>query len=279
MSKKVFSIIISILLVMFSFYYTNKIVTTLKDNDPIMIEIKEYSNIYPDTKVNSILEDNNIIPGIKGVKVNIDKSYSNMKRVGKFDKSLLVFEETIPENNLKNNYSNYIISLNKKENNVSLVFSIENVSYIEEILSILNSKNVNATFFITKDVIENSIDIVKLILKYGNDVELLSNTYSVYEVNKYTSIIKLIGNDKLNFCLNIKKDDKLLASCETSKLYTITPSIIQKNNLYNSLKYNLENGSIILLTNNKMITKELSSSINYIEQKGKKIILLKNIIE
>lgn len=279
MSKKLFSILFSIFLVLFSFYYTNKITNTLKENDPIMLEIKEYSNIYPDTKVDSILENNNIIPGIKGIKININESYSNMKRIGKFDKTLLVFEESIPKNDIKNNYSNYIVSLNKKENKVALVFYIEDTTNVLEILSILNSKNTNATFFVTKEIIDNSIDIVKQIIKYGNDVELLSNTYTVYEVNKYTSIIKLISNDRLNFCLNIEKNDELLKSCENSKLYTITPSIIQKNNLYNSLKYNLENGSIILLTNNKSITKELSSSIKYIEQKGKKIILLKNIIE
>lgn len=279
MTKKIISIFFSIILVLFSFYYTNKITITLKENDPIMNELKEYSNIYSDTKVDSIIDNNNIIPGVKGLKIDINKSYSNMKRVGKFDKTLLVFEESIPENNLKNNYKNYIISLNKKENNVALVFYLEDISNVEEILSILNNKKVNATFFISKDIIDNSIDVVKLILKYGNDVELLSKTYSVYEVNKYTSVIKLISSDKLNFCLNIDKDDDLLKSCESSKLYTITPSIIQKNNLYNSLKYNLENGSIILLTNSKPIVKELSSSINYIEQKGKKIILLKNIIE
>ena len=279
MTKKIFSIIFSIFIVSFSFYYTNKITKILKENDPIMIEIKKYSSEFPDTRVDSILEDNNIIPGIKGVKVDIDTSYSNMKKVGKFDKTLLVFEETKPKNEIKNNYKNYIISLNKKENNVSLIFEITDTSYIEEILSILNNKNVNATFFVSKEIIDNSIDIVKLILNYGNDVELLSDNYSVYEVNKYTSIIKLISNDRLKFCLNINKDDNLLKSCETSKLYTIVPSIIQKNNLYNSLKYNLENGSIILLTNNKIITKELSSSINYIEQKGKKIVLLKNIID
>lgn len=279
MTKKIISIVFSIILVLFSFYYTNKITTTLKEKDPIMVEIKKYDSLYPDTKIDSILSDNNIIPGIKGVKVDINKSYSNMKRVGKFDKTLLVFEETTPENDLKNNYDRYIVSLNKNQNNVSLIFYLEDTSNVLEILSILNNKNVSATFFVTKEIFDNSIDIVKEILKYGNDIELLSNTYGVYEVNKYTSILKLISNDRLRFCLNINKDDNVLNSCKDSKLYTITPSIIQKNNLYNSLKHNLENGSIILLSNNKIITKELSSSINYIEQKGKKIILLKSIIE
>ena len=279
MTKKICSIVFSILLVVFSFYYTNKVVNSLKEKDPIMIEIKKYDRYYPDTKIDSILNDNNIIPGIKGIKVDIDKSYSNMKKIGKFDKTLLVFEETTPQNDLKDNYDKYIVSLNKKEHNVSLVFYLEDTSNITEILSILNKNDVNATFFVSKEIIDNSVDIIKLILKYGNDVELFSNSYSVYEVNKYTSILKLISDDKLRFCLNIDKNDKLLKACEDSKLYTITPSIIQKSNLYNSLKYNLENGSIILLTNNKSITKELSSSIKYIEQKGKNIILLKNIIE
>ena len=177
MNKKICSIVFSILLVVFSFYYTNKVVNSLKEKDPIMIEIKKYDRYYPDTKIDSILNDNNIIPGIKGIKVDIDKSYSNMKKIGKFDKTLLVFEETTPQNDLKDNYDKYIVSLNKKEHNVSLVFYLEDTSNITEILSILNKNDVNATFFVSKEIIDNSVDIIKLILKYGNDVELFSNSY------------------------------------------------------------------------------------------------------
>lgn len=275
MKKKLFNIFISVFLISFSFYYTNKIVKEFRNNDPIMKEIEKYSKKYGDTKIDSIKNDNEIILGLNGEKVDINSSYLNMKKVGKFDKNLLVFKESISDDI---NYNNYIVSLNEKSNNVSLIFKIVNTDNVNKIIHILNQKKVNATFFINKEVIDKSIDIVKLIIDNGNDVELLSNSYSVYEINKYNSIFKQLLYDKLNFCINSNKDKSLLKACETSKLYTIAPSLEIDNNLYYSIKNNLKNGLIISLSNNKKIVKELSSTINYIEQKGKKIVLLKTMI-
>ena len=279
MRNKIFNISISFLLILFSFFYTNKIIKISRNNDPIMIEIIKYDDLLKDTKSEAILINNNIIPGIKGEKINVDKSYSNMKKVGKFDKNLLVFEETIPTNSINNNYENFIISGNKSKNNVSIIVELKDTNYVEELLAILNKKNIQATFFIEKELFDNSIDLVKLIKSYGNDIELYSNKYSIYEVNKYNSILKLVSEDKLFFCINKDKNEEMLKNCETSKLYTIVPSITPLNYLYNSVKNNLENGSIISITNNKATINELSSTINYIQQKGKKIVLLKNLIE
>ena len=276
MHIKPLNIFISILFVLFSFFYTNKIINYFRSKDPIMIEIKKYDELYLDTKKESIIENNSIIPGIDGMIVDIDKSYKNMKKTGKFDKNLLVFKESTPE--IKINYNNYIISLNKTQNNVSLLFELKDTSYIDNILSILNNKNIKVTFFVPKDLFDNNIDILKKITRYGHDIELLSNNYSIYEVNKYNSTLKLISNDILSFCLNINKNDELLKKCESSKLYSITPSINYNNNIYLNIKKYLEDGSIILLKNNKKTIDELSSTLNYIKQKGKNIILIKNII-
>lgn len=276
MHIKPLNIFISILFVLFSFFYTNKIINYFRSKDPIMIEIKKYDELYLDTKKESIIENNSIIPGIDGMIVDIDKSYKNMKKTGKFDKNLLVFKESTPE--IKINYNNYIISLNKTQNNVSLLFELKDTSYIDNILSILNNKNIKVTFFVPKDLFDNNIDSLKKITRYGHDIELLSNNYSIYEVNKYNSTLKLISNDILSFCLNINKNDELLKKCESSKLYSITPSINYNNNIYLNIKKYLEDGSIILLKNNKKTIDELSSTLNYIKQKGKNIILIKNII-
>ena len=73
MKKKLYSIIISILLIIFSTFYTNRIVDYFRNKDQIMKEIVNYYNEYGDTKIESIFEsiDNTIIPGISGKKVNI----------------------------------------------------------------------------------------------------------------------------------------------------------------------------------------------------------------
>ena len=121
--------------------------------------------------------------------------------------------------------------------------------------------------------------IINDIIENGNEIELLSDNYTVYELNKYNSLLRLLSDDKLLFCLNSNRDINLLNSCKISKLYSIVPTVKLTKGLYSYITNNLENGIIISIDNNKHVLNELSSSINYIKQKGKSIILLKNIIE
>ncbi len=278
MSKKLFSIFLTIFLIISSFLFTNNIINLSRKKDPIMMELINYEHNYNDNVQEAVLVANNIIPGIKGKRINIDKSYSNMKKIGKFEKTMLVFDEALPANSLEGNYQNFIISGNKSKNNVSIVMEVVDTSYIEEILNILNNKNIRITFFIDKDVFDNSIDIVKLISSFGHDIELLSSTYTIYEVNKYNSIIKLTTRDNLSYCYSYASNEKLLKSCKDSKLYTIIPTIKVDNYLYNTVKNNLENGAIISIKNNNTSFRELKSTIDYIHQKGKKIVLLKKLL-
>ncbi len=279
MVKKNHNIIITITLVFISFYYTSRVIKISKENDPIMKEIINYKEIIKDNKVDATEFVDEIIPGINGEAIDVEKSYIKMKKIGKFDKNLLVYEETYPENKLSDNFDKFIISGNKSKTNVSLVIKINDSFYVEEILGILNKKNIKATFFIDKSVFSNGMDLIKLIEFFDNDVELYSLNYSVYEVNKYSSMLKLVSNDNFSYCLNLSKDKNVLDNCKTSKLYSVVPSIIPENYLYTSVKNTLQNGSIILIENKKNILKELSATINYIEQKGKKIVPLKKLLE
>ena len=108
MNKKLFNIMLSLLFVFLSFFYTNKIIKILRTRDPIMKEIKEYEQIYKDTKIDSIINYSDIIPGVKGEKIDVNKSYSNMKKAGGFDKNLLVFKEealrTLSEEEVEQKY-------------------------------------------------------------------------------------------------------------------------------------------------------------------------------
>ena len=113
----------------------------------------------------------------------------------------------------------------------------------------------------------------------GNDVELLSSTYKTFEINNINSILKIISNDKLSYCITKGKNNELLSNCKKSKLHTIVPTLVVDKHLYSNIKKNLENGSIILIENNKNNIKELLSTLNYITQKGEKIILLKEMLK
>ena len=81
MLKKISGMIGTMALIMFSFYYTDRAIDIVRKTDPIMKEIVEYSNNYGNTSIDSILVNNNIIPGTKGNAVNIDESYIKMKKL------------------------------------------------------------------------------------------------------------------------------------------------------------------------------------------------------
>ena len=225
-------------------------------------------------------------------------TYRNTNKILTIFELKKILESFIKLNNIKNKLDREIVreeiekklSLIKKGITIPktrdiniLIYKI--VNYFKEygynskqILSILNKNNVNVTFFVSKDIFDNNLNIVKQIIDNGNEVELLSDNYTIYEVNKYNSMIKMISNNKLLFCMNKEKNNELLNSCETTKLYSIVPKQ-NINNLYSYMKNNLENGMIILLSNKKSIVNELSSTLSYIKQKGKNLILLKSILE
>lgn len=277
--NKFFCILGTFVLICFSFYYTDYAINIIRKTDPIMKEIISYSELHGNTSLDAVLVNGNLIPGISGNVINLDESYNNMKRLGKFDESLLVFEEVLPETSISNNYDFYIVSGNTLINNVSLIFILDNTSYVEELLRILNTKNVTATFFVTNDIFDNSLDLIKLIINNNHRVELYDNNYDSHVVKKYNSLLKMVSNDNLSFCYSELKNDSLLNNCKEEKLYTIIPSIVSSKFLYNDIKNNLNNGMIISLKNNLNVIRELPSTINYIFQKGKKIVSLDNLIK
>jgi hypothetical protein len=77
MLKKFFQIVGFIFLIGFSFFYTEKATTVIREHDPIMIELENISSNYKVDSINAVLiEDKYIIPGYNGVIIDINKSYS-----------------------------------------------------------------------------------------------------------------------------------------------------------------------------------------------------------
>jgi len=167
MFKKFFSLLGALTLICFSFYYTDSAVDIVKRNDPIMKEIVNVSSSYEEKSIDATLVDNNIIPGICGVKVDIDKSYEKMKKYGSFDEGLLVFEEVVPTISTSNTYDRYIVKGNSNKQSISLVFELSDTFYIDEILRILRDKEVKGTFFIIEEIISNDIDVLEKIYLNG----------------------------------------------------------------------------------------------------------------
>lgn len=279
MLKKFFSFLGALALICFSFYYTDSAVDIVKRNDPIMKEIVESSSNYFEESTDAILINNNIIPGISGVKVDIDRSYEKMKKYGSFNSSLLVFEEITPTISVSNTYDKFIIKGNGSKQSVSLIFKIKTTNYIDELLKILKDKNIKATFFIIEDILYNDIDILEMIYLSGHDIELLSDDYDNNSIKKSNKILKSLMDTNAKYCYTEIEDSDIMGNCNKNKMYSIIPNIITNNFPYKEIKNYVTNGTMISLNNNVSTIRELPSIINYLNQKGYKIVTVDNLLD
>ena len=107
-----------------SMYYTNKVIITMRTNDPIMIQITNNKDKYEILPVDAIIEEETIIPGLNGVVVDQMKSYQKMKKYGSYNESLTVLKEEQPTTSVKDYYDKYIEKGNPSKREISLVFKI-----------------------------------------------------------------------------------------------------------------------------------------------------------
>lgn len=193
-----YKIIITIILFIFSVFYIKHSIYILKENDKLMKIIKEKQNEYNTSPVNTIITNNTIIPGINGKKVNLDKSYNNMKGLNEFRESLLVFDIIKPS--VSNIYNKVIVSGNQTINEVSIITKLNNDYCYTENLTIKKEciQNNKYTILIHK-INNNYLTNVKNILRNGiiiyldsiNNDELnlvtkyiKNNNYEIVEINK-----------------------------------------------------------------------------------------------
>lgn len=265
-------------LIAFSFFYTDKVITVIKEQDPIMIELDNVKDTYLTPATDAIIDNDTIIPGMMGRQIDIDKSYNNMKSIGKFTSSAIIYEDIVPNNSLKDNKDKYIIKGNNNKQMVSLVFILNDNTYLNRLEKILNSKNIVANYFVNYDyLIKNSTKIKDLknkeIYSYGNNGE-----YTPDNLLFSNNLITRITNSTAKYCLTKNKNQSLISLCSSQDLYTIYPNIIPIGDAYSDVKNNLTSGSIILLDLDNKTLNQLDIIIDYIQGKGLKIGTLSNIL-
>ena len=278
MLKKSLSYLGVFVLVCFSFFYTDKAVDIVKKNDPIMKTILENSESLRIDPVNAIINSDELITGLNGKRVNIDKSYQNMKKINCYLETMIVYDEIIPDVNLE--YDKYVIKGNEIKNQVALVFTVNDTININKVSNILNDKNIVATFFIDGYVVENNMDLVLGLVDNGYEIENLGydGVYSSEKLKWTNNMIESLTKEKANYCYTEYKDANILDLCSKNKMYTIKPTITASNYPFLTVKKKLESGSIISFDLSDKTVKELSSIISYITQKGYHIVTLEELV-
>ncbi|MDD2490429.1 MAG: polysaccharide deacetylase family protein [Bacilli bacterium] len=279
MLKKVLQTIGLLLLCSFSFFYTDRVVTVVKNQDPIMIKINEYKDFYNIESVDAIINDKDIIPGINGCKVNIDKSYSNMKRIGSYNPNMIEYQEIKPELSLSKTYDKYIVKGNSNKNTVTLVFKVNNINNINEIKSILKEKKIKAAFFIDGKDIETNVNSIYPLINEGHEIYNLGydHRYEKEMLRWTNNMIDSIANNKSNYCLVLTENQNTLDICSKEKMYTIKPDIIiNYGNPFSIVRKTIEKGSIIVFDVNSITKNELIGVITFLNKKGYTFNILSN---
>ena len=250
--KKVFKYVSMVILVIFSFYYTNMVSNIYIDKSSLMLQINRQKAILETKSVNAIITDNYIIPGLNGLIIDSKSSYNAMKEHNTFDVNLIVLKEIIP----KNSYNDHLDLIINKGN------------YLKKGVSIIINNNKN----IVKYALDNSIKINVLVDKNSimksNDVLQINNDYLHYE-----EVDKILDKEKINFNICIINDNNY-DTCKSYGKYLVKPSIILNNN---SINQSLSAGDIIYLSDDYSLVK-FKLLLKQIEYNRLKVIFLDDMI-
>lgn len=261
-----------------SFFYTEKTSSVVKEMDKIMIEIREKAEQYKVEPIEAITTKETIIPGLSGKEIDINNSYKEMRYIGKYNEKFLKYKKIEVKEKLIDNLNKTIIGGNKNKKSVSLVFIVENNDNINNIIKILKSKNISATFLISGTWLEDNNHLLYSIASHKHSIGSIGYNYS-YNNSSYTwvdSIIKRVTKEKNSFCIKVSDGSHKL--CQKYNNYTLESKIIDSNAFINTKK-TLDNGTILIYKINNSIEKELEYIISYINKKGLEIVNIKELLK
>lgn len=268
MYKKLIRPILIIILVVFSFIYTEKSIDLIKNTDPLMKQIKETNYKYTIAPVNATIKNNTIIPGISGKEIDYEKTYNNMKKYGTYNESLTSLKETKPNISVDDIYDKFIIQGNNQKKSVALIFKIEEDTNINKLVQVLNNENIKVTFFIDGLYLEKNNASIEQILNHELELLNYNNSYNEITFTSSLSYLGTITNKTPKYCYAEYNNKEIIELCSKLQLHTIIPTIQIKSNPYNEIKDKLINSAIISIPITSSFLNELQVSIKYIKSKG-----------
>jgi len=255
--KNKFRIIILIIVMIFSFYYTN-VVKELSDNNNVVISlIDEYSTLNDVKCIEGYINEEGVILSYNGKLVDKENSYSNMKGLG-FKEELIEYKNDECILTKENNIDKYIISGNKQIKNISIVIDIDNKLYYEYMKDIIESEGYNVNYLVNYNIDINDKNNI-LIKTNSNNINKFKKKYNHF------------------YCTNYNEFD-ILDYCKKEKINSIRiKNYINSNLLYN-IKKILDNGQIIFISENESNYMELYATIKYIKSRGFNIVSIDELL-
>ena len=256
-----------LLFALFSFYYTDKVSSIIKKNDPIMSGINNVKNDMVVNKIDPIIMNDEYVVGLNGCVVDEEESYKKMKEVGSFKEELLVMKE----DEIEDTTNKYIVGGCKNKRNISIIF-IDLLN--DKLTKYIEDNHIKTNYFLDAEYISNNIsklmelNKVSRIYNYGRNKEYLSR-YIKYD----NALINSNFNNKSSYCLVVDKNEDTLNLCSLNRMKVIKPVVIKDAN---EIKNNIFNGKILLIDSKEY--DKIEYSINYILSKGYNIVYLDELL-
>lgn len=260
-----------------SMYITNSWIGELNKNDSILKQIETSKSILEIEPVNAVVEENEIIPGKVGKEIDVEQSYRNMKAYGTYNEALTVLKEKEPEISLKNKWDKVITKGRDDKRKIALIFPIDNKKDIIRILSFLKTKEVEGTFFLEGNILEEITPILKKNTNHEYEILSYNHHYNSSFLTSSRDYLQAITGFQTKYCYNEQKEESFQKDCIKNKLYTIEPTKIKKD-LLKTTKKTIENGCLLSIEWNEETEKEFTTTIDYIKSKGYQIVLLKELL-
>ncbi len=151
-----------------------------------------------------------LTPGLNGLEVDIEASYSVMKELGYYDESSLVFKQVEANNDLVKFRDAPIYRGNPEKKavtiNVNVAFGAE---YVPSMLETLEEKGVLANFFIEGKFAVNNADVIRQIVEKGHiignhsyshaDFKTLEGGQMRNEISKTNEVLSSFTDDPIKY--------------------------------------------------------------------------------
>ncbi len=231
------------LILLVSFYYTEKMSKIVVNNSSLVKEINRNSKDYNVASVSAIVEDDYIIPGLNGYAVNVLKSYNNMRYLDTFNSYYLEYDKITPDISLENNKDKIIKYGNPNKKDIALI--------VEDNQNIINYAS-NMGIKITRLVDSKTFDKNSRYEQINNDYESYSKVEAMLDNNNVNKNICFVSKNIKDVCLKNKK-------------YLVEASVSLNSYNLASIKDNLKSGYIIFINDNVSLSdfKLLVKQINY----------------
>lgn len=241
-------------IMLFSFYYTEKIALIMQSKNPLVIAIESAKKDYEVDSVDAQIIEDTIIPGLTGKAVNVEKSFANMKNIGAFHEAYLDFDVVYPAISLEKNKDKVIKEGNAKKKSVALLIESEELKRFSE------EKGIEATLLVTTST-------------YSKDTSLEQINYDTEKTSVLNSMLTEQKKNK-QICILPKLEKQ---KCQKEGYYLVEPTLTYKKANVLDVKQNVFSGAIILV-DKQIDANYYSVLISWIKYQGLKIVPLSELI-